>query len=125
MMPWEVDYALLSFTQFKKSKYYLNLDEDEIIFSIELNLSKKIFNWNKSKLPKQFFIDKYNQILKLLNEDYEVEGNIYEGPLLRGHLQHQREAIKPDIDFYISVCPDTYFSEHLLSTYDSSIKANY
>ena len=47
MMPWEVDYALLSFTQFKKSKYYLNLDEDEIIFSIELNLSKKIFNWNK------------------------------------------------------------------------------
>ena len=46
MMPWEVDYALLSFTQFKKSKYYLNLDEDEIIFSIELNLSKKIFNWN-------------------------------------------------------------------------------
>lgn len=116
MMPWEVDYALLSFIQFKKSKYYLHLDEeDEIIFDIELNLSKKLFNWKKTKLPKQHFIDKYNQILKLLEEDYNTSGRIYDGPKLRGHLQHQREAIKPDIDFYINVCPDIYFSEHLLS----------
>lgn len=116
MMPWEVDYALLSFTQFKKSSYYLNLEEsgDEIEFDIELNLSKKLFNWRESRMPKQFFIDKYHQILNLLS-DYNVSGTVYEGPHLWGHLNHQRRVIDPTVDFYISVCPDMYFSEHLLS----------
>jgi len=27
IMPWEIDYALMSFTQFKKSKYYLDSTE--------------------------------------------------------------------------------------------------
>ena len=75
-MPWEVDYALLSFTQFKKSKYYLNLEEDEILFDLELNMSKHIFDWRKSKIPAQFFRDKFNQIVKLL-DDYEVEAKIF------------------------------------------------
>ena len=115
MMPWEVDYALLSFTQFKKSKYYLNLEEDEILFDLELNMSKRIFDWRKSKIPAQFFRDKFNQIIKLL-DDYEVEAKVYDGPNLRGHLDHQRESsIAPGTDFYINVCPDMYFSEHLLS----------
>ena len=37
-MPWELDYALLSFTQFKKSKYYLT-EEDTIEINPVLNLS--------------------------------------------------------------------------------------
>ena len=43
-MPWELDYALLSFTQFKKSKYYLN-DEDTIEINPSLNLSSYLVNW--------------------------------------------------------------------------------
>ena len=37
-MPWELDYALLSFTQFKKSKYYLD-GNDTIEINPSLNLS--------------------------------------------------------------------------------------
>jgi len=36
LMPWELDYALLSFTQLKKSKYYLK-DEDKVFIDSTLN----------------------------------------------------------------------------------------
>lgn len=113
-MPWEVDYALLSFQQLKKSSYYLDFTEDQIIIDFELNLSSKLFDWKNSNLPKQFFKDKIKAALPLLDK-YQVIQRYYEGPKLRGHLDHQREAIETDVDFYLNICPDIYFSEHLLS----------
>jgi hypothetical protein len=88
-MPWELDYALLSFTQLKKSKYYLD-GEDTIEINPSLNLSSYLVNWEKSKLSKDLLIDRFNQYLKLLN-DYKVTAIIYEGDELYGHLDHQRE----------------------------------
>ena len=55
-MPWEIDYALLSFTQLKKSKYYIS-DNINITIDSVLNLSSYTINWNQSKLPKEFFIE--------------------------------------------------------------------
>jgi hypothetical protein len=37
-MPWELDYALLTFVQLKKSKYYIN-NEDKVYIDVTLNLS--------------------------------------------------------------------------------------
>ena len=122
-MPWELDYALLSFTQFKKSKYYLD-GEDTIEINPSLNLSSHIINWEKSKISKDLLISRFNQYLKLL-EGYKVTPIIYEGDELYGHLDHQRDAISPEVDFYISVCPDMYFSEHLLPLLISSSKQIY
>ena len=67
-MPWEIDYALLTFTQLKKSKYYLPEDVSITIDSV-LNLSSFLINWDESKLPKEFFIEKYNT-LSILLKDY-------------------------------------------------------
>ena len=64
IMPWEIDYALLTFTQLKKSSYYLN-SEDKIYIDTALNLSDYIIDWDNSKLPKEFFIEKYKTISKL------------------------------------------------------------
>lgn len=111
-MPWEIDYALLSFSQLKKSKYYLPQDVNVIIDSC-LNLSSYIINWEESKLPKKFFIEKYNQI-SLLLKDYTHNPKIYDEDKLYGHLNLQRESISPEVDYYISLCPDMYFSEQLL-----------
>ena len=58
-MPWEIDYALLTFTQLKKSLYYLTNDVEVTIDSV-LNLSSNIIDWDKSELPKEYFIEKYN-----------------------------------------------------------------
>jgi hypothetical protein len=111
-MPWEIDYALLTFTQLKRSKYYLPEGCNVEIETI-LNLSSYTVDWNNSKLPKEFFQDKYDQISNLLI-DYKHIKRVYDGDQLYGHLDLQKECIEPHIDYYIGICPDTYFSEHLL-----------
>lgn len=112
-MPWEVDYALLSFMQLKKSS--LNLyPEDKIYFYIGLNLSSHIINWNESKLPKEYFINKFNAALKMLDWAEDVNVIIYEGDELWGHLDLERTQIEPHIDYYMSICPDMWFHEYTL-----------
>ena len=119
-MGWELDYCLQSFTQLKKSKYYLN-GEDTIELDICLNLSSYLVDWNKSKLNKDLLKSRFMQYLKLL-KDYKVNATIYEGDELYGHLDHQREVISPEVDFYIAICPDMYFSEQLLALMIQSSK---
>lgn len=112
IMPWEIDYALLTFSQLKKSKYFLEDDVDITIYSV-LNLSSYLINWKETKLPKEYFIEKYNTISLLLC-DYNHNMKIYDGNELYGHLDLQREIISKETDFYIGICPDIYFSEYLL-----------
>ena len=96
IMPWEIDYALLSFTQLKKSKYYIQ-EEVNIEINSVLNLSSYIIDWDKSKLPKEYFIEKYKNISKLLI-DYNHTTKIFEGDTLYGHLELQRDCIEKHID---------------------------
>jgi hypothetical protein len=119
-MPWEIDYVLLSFSQLKKSKYYLSNDVNVAIYSV-LNLSSYLINWEESKLPKEYFIDKYNQLSVLLS-DYNHNKKIYEGNKLYGHLNLQKECIQKETDYYIHICPDIYFSEYLLAYLIESTK---
>jgi hypothetical protein len=120
IMPWEIDYALLSFTQLKKSKYYLQPDVNIKIKSA-LNLSSHLINWEESKLPKEYFIEKY-KTLSILLKDYQHDMFVYEGDELWGHLDLQRDAMAPETDYYISICPDMYFSEHLLSYLSMAVR---
>ena len=48
VMPWEIDYALLSFTQLKKTSFYLPNDV-EIKIDVALNCSNYLFSffWEK------------------------------------------------------------------------------
>jgi hypothetical protein len=114
IMPWEIDYALLSYTQLKKSKYYLKEDV-QVIIDTHLNLSNHLIDWNESALPKEHFIKKYND-LSILLKDYTHNSIIYEGDDNYGLLDMQKIAYGFDIDYYIPICPDMYFSEHLLSS---------
>ena len=119
-MPWELDYALLTFTQLKKSSYYLS-GEDTIEISPVLNLSSYLVDWDKSKLSKDLLKARFSEYLKLL-KNYKVNASIYEGDKLYGHLDHQREAVSEEVDFYINICPDMYFSEQLLALLIQSSK---
>jgi hypothetical protein len=112
LMPWEIDYALFSFTQLKKSSQHLN-QEDKIYIDVALNLSNYIINWNESKLPKEFFINKFNTLLPLLDWAV-VRPLIYDGDELWGHLDLERNQMESHIDYYIGICPDMWFHEYLL-----------
>lgn len=114
-MPWEIDYALLTFTQLKKSSYYISKKHKITIDSV-LNLSSKIIDWNKSKLPKEYFIEKYNTYSLLLDKLYTHNKKIYEGSKLYGHLDLQRECVGEEFTHYMNICPDLYFSETALTS---------
>tara|TARA_R110000868_G_scaffold408357_1_gene691399 strand:+ start:2264 stop:3175 length:912 start_codon:yes stop_codon:yes gene_type:complete len=120
-MPWEIDYALFTFSQLKKSLYYIPKDI-EIIIETDLNLSNYIINWEKSKLSKEFFIEKYNNISTLL-KGYTHNKKIYEGDKFYGHLNTQKLAIESKIDYYITIYPDVLFDERLIAYYCEAIKS--
>ena len=75
LMPWEIDYALLSFTQLKKTSFYLPNDV-EIKIDVALNCSNYLIDWNETKIPKDFFIDKFISLQPLL-KDYKCRFKIY------------------------------------------------
>jgi len=113
LMPWELDYALLSFIQLKKSKYHINTD-DNVYIDVTLNLSDYIINWEESKISKEFFIDKFKNLQPLL-KDYICKFKIYEGDKIYGGLNTMTESIENKMDYYIILNPDMYFSENLIS----------
>ena len=119
-MPWEIDFAFLSFMQLKKSSYYLPNDVT-VKIDAALNLSSYLIDWDKTKLPKQFFIDKFNDLGALL-EHYEYNPIVYEGEDNYGFFNVQKLAYESDIDYYMGLCPDIYFSEHLLYSLIESAK---
>lgn len=111
-MPWEIDYALLMFEKLKRSSYYLS-SEDKIFISAALNLTDYAIDWSKTELPKKYFIDKFNSFDNLLTWS-EYTPYIYEGDQLWGHLDYHKTQYQSDIDYYITICPDMYFHDHLL-----------
>ncbi len=113
LMPWELDRALLTFTQLGKSRLHLS-NEDNIFIDVTLNLSSHIFNWEKSLLPKEFFIEKYNSLKPLL-KGYTCKFEVYDGDKLYGGLNTQLKSTEDHIDFYSILNPDLYFSEYLLA----------
>jgi hypothetical protein len=62
LLPHEIDWFEWQIKQLKQGSYYLEKN-DNIIIDVTLNLN--LINWKKSSLPKQFFIDKFNQIRDL------------------------------------------------------------
>ena len=120
-MPWEIDYALLSFSQLKHSLNYIPSDVN-IEFDSCLNLSNYIIDWEKSLFPKQYFIDKYNEISSGF-KNAKHTSKIIESDILYGHLDFQKEVKDKHIDYYITMCPDMYFGEMLIPYIIESIKA--
>jgi hypothetical protein len=59
LLPQEIDWFEWQSKQFKQGSYYLEEDE-EIIIDVTLNLN--LVNWKESKIPKEFFINKFNQL---------------------------------------------------------------
>ena len=121
VMPWEISHYLLVIDKLKQSSYFLDHD-DNIYIDTALNLSDGVIDWDKSKLPKEYFIEQYNKINLLINNTFNHKPFIYEGSEIYGHLNLQRNAIQENIDYYITICPDISFTEHTLPLLISSAK---
>ena len=63
VMPWEMEQFIEMTTQLRRNSYYLNLQEVDFIFDVTFNLSDEIIDWDKSKLPKQYYVDQFNGLM--------------------------------------------------------------
>jgi hypothetical protein len=113
-MPWEIDFALISFMQLKKSKYYIDPEVNVKVTAV-LNMSDYLINWDNTKLPKELFKQKFKDLGALLI-NYDYNPVIIEGDQLYGILDMQKASYEPDVDYYINITQDMYFSETLLAS---------
>ena len=122
IMPWEIDHALLIADKLKQSIQYIN-PSDKIYIDSALNLSSSVINWNDSKLPKEYFIKRYESICKYFNTGFIHKPFIYDNDQIYGHLDLQRSSVEPDIDAYLYICADVGFSKYALYYMIESAKA--
>ena len=113
LMPWELDYAMLTYSRLAKSFYYFN-KEDKVTLESCLNVSSYMINWEESSISKDIFINKYKTLKRLLPKEFTYNEKLYDGDQLYGHLDFERESISSEVDFYVNLCPDIIFDEHTI-----------
>jgi hypothetical protein len=112
LLPQEIDWFEWQIKQLKQGSYYLEKD-DKVIIDVTLNLN--LVEWNKSQLPKQFFIDKFLQIKKLCDW-CETQFTIDEENKCLGCVDKRREAIRSTVaDNILYLDSDLIFKPELLS----------
>jgi hypothetical protein len=109
LLPHEIDWFEWQSKQFKLGSYYIS---DKVIIDATLNLN--LTDWDQSQLPKQFFIDKFNQI-KTLWDWSETQFVIDEENKCLGCDDKRREAIRSTkADNILYLDSDLLFNPELL-----------
>ena len=62
-LPREIDEVERICNHLQRSSHLLNKD-DEVILDFTLNISDKLTDWKNSKLPKEFFVEKWKMMEK-------------------------------------------------------------
>lgn len=117
LLPHEIDWFEWQSKQLKAGSYYV---EDKVIIDVTLNLN--LVNWDHSQLPKQFFIDKFNQI-KQYFDWCETIFEIDENNICLGIDDKRRNSIrKYNPDNFIYLDCDVIFKPETLALLISSAK---
>ena len=117
LLPHEIDWFEWQSKQFKLGSYYIS---DTVIIDVTLNLN--LMDWSKSQLPKQFFIDKFNQI-ETLWDWAQPQFTIDEENKCLGCDDKRRESIRSTTaDNILYLDSDLLFKPELLSYMIESAK---
>ena len=111
LMPYELDHFEWQSKQFKLGSSFLSKDY-KILIDATLNFN--LVNWDESKLSKEFFIDKFNQI-KELWDWAETKFDIDENNICRGCDDKRRNSIRSSLaDNILYLDSDIIFKPELL-----------
>jgi len=113
IQPWEIDDFERQIHTMLLAKHYIQSD-DIIIWDVTLNISDTIIDWNSSKLPKSFFVEKFKYLQKLVNQYYVAQFDTDDKIL--GCTDKRRSCQSKEHDFIIWLDSDIYFS-HLTLPY--------
>lgn len=113
IQPWEIDDLERQIYKLIESSYMIE-DGNKIIFDVTLNISDKLVDWNESKLPQQFFIDKFKYLETILA--YNFTTNFDTDKNIQGLIDKNRTIPDKTQDYIIWLDPDIFFT-HLHLAY--------
>lgn len=118
-LPQELDDLHLTLYNLKRNA--VHVEDCDFTLDITLNLSDMLTDWDATKLPKEYFVEKFNQILTYgdwANVDARID---MEDSILGCVSQRRQSSVKP-ADFHIWLDCDLYFGDTTLYSFVESYK---
>ena len=114
IMPYEIDWFEWQAKQLKVGSVCFKDSDDEVIIDATLNLN--LVDWEKSQIPKQFFIDKFESIMTTCFDWCETISDINQDRTCLGVDDKRRNSIRNtnDADNFIYLDCDVVFKPETL-----------
>jgi hypothetical protein len=112
-LPYEIDELENTLKQLKKASYYID-NKIEWVLDVTMTVSNKIINWDKSSLPKKYFIDKFSKLSS--HTDWCIK-EFKTSETILGCVSQRRSSLTNhvDADYFIWLDTDIIFDERTLS----------
>jgi hypothetical protein len=95
VLPSEIDWFEKISDSLLRNSTYLSIEESKNVFiDATLNLSPILFNFNKFKIPKDYFLDRWKLIEQKLGQVYTSLFNIEDGDIILGINDKRRNSIR-------------------------------
>jgi hypothetical protein len=115
-MPWEIDLYLLNMHTLRYSLCFVDRTKYRFVYEPFLNVTSDTFCWERSRLGKDFFVERFHNGLFMANCFDVVTPHVIEsGPY--GCIDVNRDAVDDTTDFYMFIAPDALYHHTLLSTF--------
>ena len=109
IQPWEIDSFERQVNQLIKSSYSIEHPKN-IILDVTMNLD--MVDWNLSKLPREYFVNKFNALKRRANVHFTAEFDI--DITIGGSADKRRSVQYKQQDFIIWLDSDVFFPTTLL-----------
>tara|TARA_B100001093_G_scaffold483134_1_gene515384 strand:- start:5054 stop:5911 length:858 start_codon:yes stop_codon:yes gene_type:complete len=119
IQPWEIDDLERQVHCMIPSTYHID-SSDTVVWDITMNISDTIVDWNNSQLPKEFFVNKFKYLEKLVKQYFVTEFDTDNS--IQGCTDKRRVCSKKKQDFIIWLDSDMYFSKATLPCLINSSK---
>lgn len=126
-MPQEIDDLHINLLNLKRNIALLPRDV-EMDIDITLCLSDEITDWEHTKLPIEYFSEKFQSLLPLMDWSKNPRGRVEIGNQIIGEMSHKRWSLEriDDYDFTIWIDNDIFFEDrtllYLLAGYRAAIE---
>jgi hypothetical protein len=121
--PYEIDNYQLFIHQLRRN---LNYIDSEIIFNPCLNLANYFYDWDNSILKSEFFINKFNKLNEIIQNQVTLDSVINFDDCILGALRYKTvftEKYKNEVDAFIWFDSDMIFPDdtlyYLINSFES------
>ena len=116
-LPREIDEVERICNHLQRSSHFCN-KEDKVILDFTLNLSDTLTDWSKSKLPKEFFVEKWKMMEQRSDWTHKNIFEINTDDTCLGCNDKRRNSIRKysdDVTHFMYLDTDVHFSVYNLS----------